>query len=983
MDSADPEPSAFDELLDLRFRGEKVDAGAFLAAHPNLTESEREQIRKFCRSRAPHEPSSPTDGAAGADPPDQSPPIPRLGGYRLGHRLGAGGMGAVFLAQDESLGRPVAVKILGPDLLGTGERSERFLREARAVARLRHPNIVDVYAAGEQDGFRYLAMELLRGASLHDLIADAASRGTRLAVGDLVRWGTEIARALQAAHEAHVIHRDVKPSNIRITEDARAVLLDFGLALEDGAATLTESGAFRGSPQYASPEQVGVAGVPIDARTDVYSLGATLYEGLTGVAPFRGETREQLFNHILSSEPAPPRKLDPSIPRDLETVVLAALEKDPARRYASAAALAADLEAFRDGRAISVRPISAPGRLFRWAKRQPVKAGLGATAILALLATAVLGGFVLSNLDRLERAAKAEQAGMLARLLEQAFLEYGEGGDLGQAVPIFEEALAVDSGSDEATAGVALARIAAGGFTDALAACDRGRGADDAAFWRGRLKTEALEELRRKGDADALLAKLPPPSTALDFFVLGMLELKYFHAGRKEAADRAFGHLRRAIQSSPSARAIHHYELGHAAWHAGRHEEAREEAAVIAQLFPDSPERTYAIARTLRDADPDAALEAFAKAARSPPRGIGARQAIAVKLVQSGKPELVELGDAVARAMHAQDPGSAGVHSALGAIACAKNDLTGAVAEFQEALRLDPRLRSVHRMLAETFIHRKEHAAALAPAREAVRRDPRDSAAWNALGCALKETGQPDQALGCFEKALALAPESPHALCNAGTMKIAQGEFAKGLELVTAGAAKAAGTPRWSFPSDQWITFGRYLVALEKRFDEFRRGEGEPPPVKTRINFANQICRPKGLYAEAVRLFEESFQIDPDLADQSQPRYRLCAAVTALAAGSGEGKDAPEDPAERARLRGRARAWFAEDLAACEARVRDVPSSARLVAGQAGEWKAERGLAKTRAPDQAGIPAAEAAEWGALWARCDALEGAASSRVSR
>ena len=155
--------------------------------------------------------------------------------------------------------------------------------------------------------------------------------------------------------------------------------------------SLTESGAFRGSPQYASPEQVGLKGAPIDHRTDVFSLGATLYEAMTGIAPFRGETREQLFHAILLRDPVPPRKLVPELPRDLETVILAALEKDPARRYATAAALADDLERVRDGRPVSVRPLSPLGRLARWARRQPAKAALAATLVLGVPLVIALG----------------------------------------------------------------------------------------------------------------------------------------------------------------------------------------------------------------------------------------------------------------------------------------------------------------------------------------------------------------------------------------------------------------------------------------------------------------------------------------------------------------------------------------------------------------------------------------------------------------
>jgi tetratricopeptide (TPR) repeat protein len=970
METGDPPPSAFDELLDLRFRGAEVDPDAFLAAHPEISDAERDQIRRFCRSRAADEPSSPTEAAAPVEAGATAPPIARLGSYRLGRRLGAGGMGAVFLAQDESLGRPVAVKVLGPDLLGTGERSERFLREARAVARLRHPNVVEVYAAGEQDGFRYMAMEFVPGANLHDLISEATGRGTRLAVADVIRWGIEIARALQAAHDANIVHRDVKPSNIRITEDGRAVLLDFGLVLEADAATLTLSGGFRGSPQYASPEQVGVMGVPIDARTDGYSLGATLYEALTGVAPFRGETREQLFNHILTREPVAPRRLDPSISRDLETVVLAALEKDPARRYATAAALAADLEALRDGQPISARPPSAAGRVIRWARRQPVKAALAATAVAGVLAAAVLGGFVAANLPKIRKATADELASRVAGIVTEGFLEYGEG-DAERAQTLFEEALRIDRTSPEAQAGYALSLTDRGQHAAAIAFLDEVHPANSSGAWPNNVRRMA----RERAGFGAESKSHGETSQTIDHFVIGMMHLNRAHSGFKEAAALAYDHLHRAVLSAPRAIPIYHYELGHAAWHAGRHADAIRIADSIARLRPDSPDGEFAIGRTLLAARRDEALDRLEKLAHDPPHSLQRRTFIIVELAQSGRGgETLEAALELARNTVALDPSRARSRVALGAAHLVKRDLDAALTAAREAVRLEPGLAMGQRLLGQTLSMKGLLEEALPPAREAAHLDPKDSRAWNVLGAALMGLDRYEESLAAYEEGLKLDADDAATLCNAGKLLCQLGRFEEGLERLRKGHEKGSKLAGWSNPSQRMVADAERLVALERRLVEARKGEGDPLAPEHRTMLAWAVCRPKKLFAEAARLYANAFHDDPVLLSQRPPDHALCAAIMSVSAGLGQGQDAPADAAERARLRNQARSWLEDEAAAMTELLRRDPSAAEPIRLRVKAWIAEPALGAVRSPKEGGaLTAGEVAAWQTLWARCDGL----------
>src|SRR5262245_48941190 len=398
-------PSAeelFDAYLDLAPRGAAPEPLEFLRARGRADDAELLARLAGLRRHA----------GRGTPAREDALPFERLGAYRLLARLGRGGMGLVFLAEDESLGRRVALKVVRPELSDSPAARERFEREARAVARLRHPHIVTLHGAGREGDVRYLVMELLEGQGLDERIEAARAAGRTLPVVDVVRWGAQLARALQYAHEHGVVHRDVKPSNIHVAHDGRALLLDFGVARELGADAST-LGAFVGSLPYAAPEQVAAHRGGVDGRTDVYALGATLYEALTGRRPFEGGTTEQLLRAVLHDEPQPPRKLLPGLPRDLQTVLLKALEKEPARRFASAAALADDLEAVLAFRPIAATPPAAPARAAKWLRRHPAAAATLTTGLIALAA-----------LVARELAADARSAGQAraqaARLLQEA-----------------------------------------------------------------------------------------------------------------------------------------------------------------------------------------------------------------------------------------------------------------------------------------------------------------------------------------------------------------------------------------------------------------------------------------------------------------------------------------------------------------------------------------------------------------------------------
>jgi tetratricopeptide (TPR) repeat protein len=381
----------------------------------NLEEGDPEVTRAHAGQPAPAEPTGDWSDVPGGptraspNPPAATPLTPGttvryFGDYEIRCELGRGGMGVVYEARQVSLNRPVALKMIKAGLLAGDDELRRFQNEAEAVALLDHPGIVSAYEVGEHGGQQYLAMKLVRGQSLGSHLE--RFRDDPRAAASLV---AEAADAVAHAHSRGILHRDLKPANILVDAEGHPHVTDFGLAKRlEADMEMTASGAILGTPAYMAPEQASGRRGAITTATDVYGLGSILYTLLTGRGPFGGDTVVETLDALRTRPPDPPSRINPKAPRDLETICLKCLEKDPRRRYASAQGLADDLRAWLDSRPIAARRVGAAERAWLWCKRRPAVAALSAAVLIAIVGGTAATIAVQVNANRALRAKNQE-----------------------------------------------------------------------------------------------------------------------------------------------------------------------------------------------------------------------------------------------------------------------------------------------------------------------------------------------------------------------------------------------------------------------------------------------------------------------------------------------------------------------------------------------------------------------------------------------
>jgi serine/threonine-protein kinase len=673
--------------------------------------------------------------------------------------LGKGGMGIVYEAEHVALKRKVALKVILAGGHADDEQLARFRREAEAVARIQHPNIVQIYDVGERDGLPYFAMEYVPGGGLDRKLAGNPQPPREAAA--LVQT---LARAMQAAHDRGVVHRDLKPANVLLglsdsgsqSGDSQPSLgvpkvADFGLAKRLDEATLhTASGAVLGTPSYMAPEQALGDSRRVGAAADVYALGAILYECLTGRPPFRAETRLETLRQVLNEEPVPPSWLNPGAARDLETICLKCLHKTPGRRYASAAALADDLQRFLAGESIVARRPSVWERALKGVRRRPA-----ATALVGLLLGVV--GYLVAAALRLERehmevryrvSSTLEQAGQLQQqaqfaearaLLERAAGWLGESGpaDLRDRVEALRQDLELMARLDAIR--LRKAMMVRGNFD--FASADRAYAAIFQKVGLARPDDEAAavaERIRRSAVRGPLVA-------ALDDWA-GAIGDRQRRAWVLEVARRADPHPWCDRFRSPMV------------W---------EDATALQQLVAEAPIAELSpqllavvgIRLMALGGDPEAFLTA---AVEQYPGDFWLNFILGTALTQRRPEEAV----GYYRAALAVRPGTAVVYNNLAVALQARDRHDEAIAACRKAIRLDPAYPRVYYSLSVALQARGRWDEAIAACCKAIELDPRYALAHTTCGVALRVQGRLDEAIAAHCKAIELDPSLYEAWHN-------------------------------------------------------------------------------------------------------------------------------------------------------------------------------------------------------------------------
>jgi serine/threonine-protein kinase len=768
---------------------------------PELLPLVRERWQQLCRVKAEIDalfPGPTEPHGEGLPSAHDAMALPRVPGYEVEAVLGRGGMGVVYKARHPRLGRTVALKMLlaGP-YAGPGEL-ERFLREAETVAGLRHANIVQVHEAGDVDGRPYFTMEFIEGGSLAEKLA-----GTPQPARQAAALVAVLAEAVHAAHQRGVVHRDLKPGNILLTGDGTPKLTDFGLARRlEAAAGLTQSGAPLGTPSYMAPEQAEGKARAVGPAADTYALGAILYELLTGRPPFRAETAAETLRQVVSQDPAPPSRLNAAVPRDAETMCLKCLEKDPQRRYASAAALAEDLHRFGRDEPITARPVGPLERVLRWTRRRPTAAALVATA-LALVALAFGGGVWFVGQRAARRAELRSEVGTAVtqaarlrkqfhfrearELLEQAWqlLEPAGPDDLRRQVDQARADLTLAEDLDAARLRMAIpmkwSTVLAEAeqlYEQALAKAELSRPGDDREVDAARVRDSAaceeivaaLDDWASKTEDPARQARLlaaaresdprPLPSRARD--------QRLWQGGPE---------LSRLVQElgvdalSPQLCAA----LGQVLLKTGRDGVSLLRAAQA--RYPQDFWLTYELAWALRrSGQTDEAIGFYRAALALRPEISLVHNNLGLALGATGRPD-----DAIRHFKEAirRDRNTPVYFNNLGSALYDKGRLDEAIGPFEEAIRLDPKAPVFHNNLGRALHYKGRLDEAIRQYQEAIRLDPKAPVFHNALGSALRDKGRLDEAIRHFEQALLLDPNLTVARRQQGLAHAARQEWTK------------------------------------------------------------------------------------------------------------------------------------------------------------------------------------------------------------
>lgn len=742
---------AVETFLAARKRGERIDAATFVERHAEWGADLASAIDALIA----------LERVAVVQPATVDSPE-RIGPYRVLRELGRGGMGVVHEAIEEPLGRRVALKILPAEFLANASARARFRREAELAARLDHSGIATIFGAGVDDERPWIAMRFVDGVTLADCIAGSRSEGRACVVTPgpraqdpeiaVARCLAKVARALHAAHEQGVVHRDVKPSNVIVSADGTPVLLDFGLALpqESDGASVTRAGDTAGTPAYFAPEHVAGERARSDARSDVYALGVTLYECLTLRRPFDAPTPVALYRAIAAGDAPSIRSVNRGVSRDLAVVVATAMERDRSRRYADAAALALDLEASASGHPIAARPVPILGRLWRWSRRDPRRAALVALLLVATTSAAVLGGNWWASRDEVHAAELAARQRARDEALAAGFVRLAGDSD---AVDDFERARALDPESLEALAGLALADIGRDRTQSALE------------LLASAPKTPGFEALRARAlgepvTQDAACFAPKNVASALDLFLVGVALSGQADHGPKsrqfEDQRRALRMLDEAVVRSPRALLMLHARRAIAAADADDERAARSAVGALLVLWPDSGPALLAAGIALYRFDAAEAEPILVRATELAPSDPAAFQVLGNAYTEMGDPTTAErwLWLALARKPLAE------TYNSLAKCLALRGCQDEAGIAFEHALALDPSHQNALFNYAQWLYHlERDFTQAEVYLGQFLQLDPGEALARLLLGSCLKMRGDVENARAQWTRCTELSPK--------------------------------------------------------------------------------------------------------------------------------------------------------------------------------------------------------------------------------
>jgi serine/threonine protein kinase/Flp pilus assembly protein TadD len=956
----------------------------------------------------------------------------RLGDFQLVREIGRGGMGVVYEAEQISLGRRVALKVLPFAAALDSRQLQRFKNEAQAAASLHHTSIVPVFGVGCERGVHYYAMQYIEGHTLAAIIknlrygkdcglpgfssepsdrsATATDDATEAPAALMAHirtaavLGMQAAFALEHAHQLGVVHRDIKPANLLVESGSaetaggngaeaggvRLWVTDFGLAhCREGQVGLTVTGDLVGTLRYMSPEQALAQPIGVDHRTDLYSLGATLYEFLTLEPAFNGHDRHELLRQIAIEEPRPLRKVNNAVPADLETIVLKAMAKNPAERYASAQEMASDLRRFLRDEPILARPLTLLARTRRWAGRhRPVMLSAAVASLAALTVLAGSIGWIMRD----QAARRAKVTGDLRAAVDESQHLQKEGK--------WPQARAAAARAE------ALLRVGA---------------ADPAVAERVRGLLSRLAE----DQADVALLESLDAIRGRQANVEGNHFVVYRSRKDYEQAFRTYGFYRNAMAPEEAARALARRPLPIRAtllaamdhWSILANSEKAPEAAWLKQVLAlaDSDPFRQAM-RTAREKNDRQGLEKLAREvdpATEPPealfilemglfqRGASAAALALLRRAQQACPADFWINHDLGFTLNniqppqreeavrfltvaaALRPRSPGARYNLGLALARAGRPDEAIVAFRQAIGLKPDYSMAYFEVGCVLGRQGQLDEAIAACRHAIEFNPNHAGSHFNLGIFLDRTGRADLAEAAYRKVIVLEPDHAEGHCNLGIALWRQGEFGPALISLERGHELGSRRKDWHFPSGEWVRDCRRWVELDRRLPAVLRGEAQPTSAGEWNEYV-QLCLEKKCYTAAAGFFAQSLATQPKQANGREPSLRSLAACAAALAAAGKGNDARSlGEHEKARLRKQALDWLKAELADWSDQLESGKPDATAVATRALlACKTDADLASIRDPGElTKLPESERKAYKDLWADVEGLLKRAQERT--